>query len=156
MADIHELQLTLDLPAPLPPHDVDLCAGTWGRQTAGRKKSAGGTTDTSTPSGTPVGRRGGSGACWSESCARTTGGWALTVRQEAHPGEFDDLRRTVRWLGERTTSRGAIGHLRFYESHVPDVLIAQEGSVSCAVPRVDELVESVAEVIPVPQHGKRG
>lgn len=51
--------------------------------------------------------------------------WALTVRQEAHPGEFDDLRRMVLWLGARTTTVGTVGYLRFHESHVPDVLVAE-------------------------------
>ncbi|MFH8238410.1 hypothetical protein [Streptomyces sp. NPDC018321] len=78
-------------------------------------------------------------------------GWSLTVRQEVHPDEFDDLRRLVELLSARTTSRVAIGYLRFYEFHVPDVLIAQEdavkGTVSCAVLRLDKAVGTFAEAV---------
>ncbi|MFC0499437.1 hypothetical protein ACFFKE_32800 [Streptomyces mutabilis] len=76
-------------------------------------------------------------------------GWSLTARQEVHPDEFDDLRRLVEWLGARTTSRGAIGYLRFSESTAPDVLIAQEeaakGTVNCVVLRGDKVVGTFAE-----------
>ncbi|MCP9995270.1 hypothetical protein LUX34_05725 [Streptomyces werraensis] len=72
------------------------------------------------------------------------------MRQEAHPDEFDDLRRMVLWLGARTTTVGTVGYLRFHESHVPDVLVAEAGAVRSAVLRVEKVLESAAEVIPGP------
>jgi hypothetical protein len=36
-------------------------------------------------------------------------GWALTVRQESHPDEFDDLRRIVLWLGAVRRARAPSG-----------------------------------------------
>lgn len=74
--------------------------------------------------------------------------WALTVRQEAHPDEFDDLRRIVVWLGARTTTVGTVGYLRFYEAHHPDVLIAESGAVRREVLRVDKAVGATDQVIP--------
>ncbi|MDT0453738.1 hypothetical protein [Streptomyces hesseae] len=48
----------------------------------------------------------------------------LTVRQEVHPDEFDELRELVQWLDVRTITFGAIGYLRLLEAEVPDVLVA--------------------------------
>ncbi|MFC7513361.1 hypothetical protein ACFQV4_38430 [Streptomyces thermocarboxydus] len=69
------------------------------------------------------------------------------MRQETHPDEFDDLRRMVMWLGARTTTVGTVGYLRFYESHVPDVLVAEAGTVRSTVLRVEKVLESATEVI---------
>ncbi|MFC7012332.1 hypothetical protein ACFQMH_11550 [Streptomyces viridiviolaceus] len=144
MADIYELQLTLDLPDSLLPADLALLR--WhlgeedGRQDEGYEYPL-------WDARGPARRIGGVlvGELHSDH-----GGWALTVRQEAHPDEFDDLRRMVLWLGARTTSWGAIGYLRFYESHLPDMLIAERGAVSSAVLRVEKVVRSPTEVIPDP------
>ncbi|MFI8090199.1 hypothetical protein ACIF9R_18040 [Streptomyces sp. NPDC086080] len=75
-------------------------------------------------------------------------GWALTVRQETHPDDFDDLRRIVLWLGDRTTTVGTVGYLRFYEAHLPDVLIAEGGAVRREVLRVEQAVGTADQVIP--------
>ncbi|MEU5521954.1 hypothetical protein ABZ759_15155 [Streptomyces sp. NPDC047860] len=45
---------------------------------------------------------------------------------------------------------GTVGYLRFYESHVPDVLVAESGAVRSAVLRVEKVLESATEVIPDP------
>lgn len=146
MADIYELQLSLDLPDSLTPQDLALLRWHLGED-GGRQDD------------------GYEYPLWdARGSARRIGGvlvgelrydenmseWSLTVRQEAHPDEFDDLRRMVLWLGARTTTVGVIGYLRFYEAHLPDVLIAQSGSVRCAILRVEKVVESAAEVIPDP------
>jgi hypothetical protein len=144
MADIHELQLTLDLPDSLPPEDLALLRWHLGQED-GRGDDGyayplwGGRGPALRIGGALVGELHSDGA-----------GWALAVRQEVHPDEFDDLRRMVLWLGARTTTVGAVGYLRFHEAHFPDVLIARSGSVRRAVLRVDEVVESAAEVIPDP------
>ncbi|MFJ5557385.1 hypothetical protein ACIQCD_08170 [Streptomyces sp. NPDC093250] len=45
---------------------------------------------------------------------------------------------------------GTVGYLRFYESRVPDVLVAESGAVRRAVLRVEKVLESATEVIPDP------
>lgn len=72
----------------------------------------------------------------------------MTVRQEAHPDGFHDLRRLVLWLGARTTTAGPIGYLRFYESYVPDILIVESGTVSCVVLRMDETIRVADQEFP--------
>ncbi|MFF9572900.1 hypothetical protein [Streptomyces sp. NPDC014685] len=64
-------------------------------------------------------------------------GWALTARQEIHPDEFEKLGELLGWLAARahenhrfpddTTVR--LGHLRFYENLIPDVLEVKDGRV---------------------------
>ncbi|MGY3205379.1 hypothetical protein [Streptomyces sp. TE5632] len=147
MADIYELQLTLDLPDSLPPRDLALLRWHLGEESSRQDDGHDGYEYPLWDARGPARRIG--GALVGELCSDGDG-WALTVRQEAHPDEFDDLRRLVLWLGARTTSVGAIGHLRFYESDVPDVLIAQAGKVHSAVLRVDKTVRSPTEVIPDP------
>lgn len=73
-------------------------------------------------------------------------GWALTARQEVHPDEFHDLSRLVRWLGARTTTTGPVGHLRFYETDVPELLLALDGSVHRATLRREKLVEPSSDL----------
>ncbi|MFF1277603.1 hypothetical protein ACFVZC_30035 [Streptomyces marokkonensis] len=142
MADIYELQLTLHLPGSLPPEDLALLR--WhlgmegGRQGDGYEyplwEARGAALRIG---GALVGELHPGGA-----------GWALTVRQETHPDEFDDLRRIVRWLGARTTTVGTVGHLRFYEAHLPDLLIAEGGAVCREILRVEEVVGAADHVIP--------
>ncbi|WP_217253926.1 hypothetical protein [Streptomyces sp. AC602_WCS936] len=146
MADLYELQLTLNLPDSLPSEEVDLLHWHLGQENGPYDGDA--YDDPLLNARGPAHRI--EGALVGELCPNERG-WSLTVRQEVHPDEFDDLRRLVEWLGARTTSRGAIGYLRFYESTVPDVLIAQEeaarGAVSCAVLRGDKVVGTFAEAV---------
>ncbi|GGX06818.1 hypothetical protein GCM10010297_30490 [Streptomyces malachitofuscus] len=142
MADIYELQLALDLPDSLPPEDLALLRWHLG-QDGGREdggfeyplwEARGAALRIG---GSLVGELNSSGA-----------GWALTVRQETHPDDFDDLRRIVVWLGARTTTVGTVGYLRFYEAHHPHVLIAESGAVRREVLRVDKGVGAADQVIP--------
>ncbi|MEV5470554.1 hypothetical protein AB0N37_33930 [Streptomyces griseoincarnatus] len=144
MADIYELQLTLDLPGSLPPQDLALLR--WHLGEEGGRQDDGYAYPLWGDRG-PALRIG--GALVGELCSDGPQ-WALTVRQEAHPDEFDDLRRMVLWLGARTTTEGTVGYLRFHESHVPDVLVAEAGAVRSAVLRVEKVLESATEVIPGP------
>ncbi|MGW3253081.1 hypothetical protein ACWDCX_21260 [Streptomyces fungicidicus] len=144
MADIYELQLTLDLPGSLPGQDLALLR--WHLGEEGGRQDDGYEYPLWADRG-PALRIG--GALVGELCSDGPE-WALTVRQEAHPDEFDDLRRMVLWLGARTTTVGTVGYLRFYEAQVPDVLIAEAGAVRSAILRVEKVVESPAEVIPDP------
>ncbi|MEU3896751.1 hypothetical protein [Streptomyces sp. NPDC045251] len=148
MADLYEFQLTLKLPDSLPSEEVDLIRWHLGQEN--------GRYDVDAYDCPLLNARGPAhrieGAPVGELCSDGKG-WSLTVRQEVRPDEFDDLRRLVEWLSVRTTSRGTIGYLRFYESQVPDVLIAQEdaakGTVSCAVLRADKVVGTFAEAVAV-------
>lgn len=150
MADLYELQLTLNLPGSLPSEEADLLRWHLGHEN--------GRCDGDAYDYPFLKARGPAhrieGALVGELCPNGRG-WSLTVRQEVHPDESDDIRRLVEWLSARTTSRGAIGYLRFYESTVPDVLIAQEeaaegaarGAVSCFVLRGDKVVGTFAEAV---------
>ncbi|NWF29462.1 hypothetical protein HW130_24925 [Streptomyces sp. PKU-EA00015] len=142
MADTYELQLTLDLPDSLSPGELGVLrwhlAEEGGRQDEGYEYSL-------WDGRGPARRIGGLQVAELRS---VRGGWSLTVRQEAHPDGFHDLRRIVQWLGARTTTSGPIGYLRFYESHVPDMLIARSGTVSCAFLKVDEVIEVASEEFP--------
>ncbi|MFF3504396.1 hypothetical protein [Streptomyces sp. NPDC003247] len=118
MSDIHELQLNLDLPGSLPPADLALLRRHLGEETGEPRHpdaypllSARG----------PAHRIGGTLVGELAPGAR---GWALTVRQEVHPDEFDELRVLVTWLAARTSTFGTIGCLRFLEHDIPDVLVA--------------------------------
>ncbi|WP_405691283.1 hypothetical protein [Streptomyces sp. NBC_00057] len=142
MADTYELQLTLDLPDSLSSRDLDLLrwhlAEEDGRQDEGYEVPL-------WDGRGPASRIGGLQVAELRS---VHGGWALTVRQEAHPDGFHDLRRLVLWLGARTTTAGPIGYLRFYESYVPDILIVESGTVSCVVLRMDETIRVADQEFP--------
>ncbi|MEU8547160.1 hypothetical protein [Streptomyces roseoverticillatus] len=118
MSDFYELQLALDLPGSLTDDDLALLRRHLGESSEELQHldayplfSARG----------PAQRVGGT---LIGDLARSTRGWALTVRQEVHPDEFDELRGLVQWLAARTSTFGTIGYLRFLEQEVPDVLVA--------------------------------
>ena len=142
MADVYELQLTLDLPGSLPPQDLALLR--WHLGEEGGRQDDGYEYPLWKDRG-PALRIG--GALVGELCSDGPE-WALTVRQEAHPDGFHDLRRLVQWLGARTTNTGPIGYLRFYESHVPDMLIVQSGTVRCAFLKEDKVIEVASKEFP--------
>ncbi|MFF7725803.1 hypothetical protein [Streptomyces sp. NPDC008001] len=118
MSDLYELQLTLDLPGSLTDSDLALLRGHLGE----------GSEELRAPDAYPLlSARGPAqriGGTLIGDLARSAQGWALTVRQEVHPDEFDELRELVQWLAARTTTSGTIGYLRFLEWDVPDVLVA--------------------------------
>ena len=127
MSDLYELQLSLDLPGSLPASDLALIRrhlGEGGDQAP----------ETSDPLAEypllsargPAHRIGGTLVGELLPGPR---GWALTVRQEVHPDEFDALRTLLTWLATRTTTIGTIGYVRFLESDVPDVLIATSDGI---------------------------
>ncbi|GHE31297.1 hypothetical protein [Streptomyces capitiformicae] len=109
MADIYELQLSLDLPESLPADDLALLRWHLGE---GETEGQGG--DDAYPLLADRGAAARIGGVLVGELCRGARGWALTVRQEVHPDEFDDLRSLVGRLGALTSSIGVIGHLRFY------------------------------------------
>ncbi|GAA3504726.1 hypothetical protein GCM10019016_118390 [Streptomyces prasinosporus] len=142
MADSYELQLALDLPGSLTPGELALLR--WHLAEEGGRQDEGYECPLWDGRG-PARRIGGLQVA---ELRPVHGEWSLTVRQEVHPDGFHDLRRIVQWLGERTTTPGTVGYLRFYESHVPDVFIARSGTVSCAFLQVEEVVEVASEEFP--------
>lgn len=64
-------------------------------------------------------------------------GWSLTSRQEIHPDDFEKVGELLCWLAVRVhdTHRLVgdavwIGHLRFHEALVPDVLEVANGQIA--------------------------
>ncbi|MFI8192452.1 hypothetical protein ACIF8T_27325 [Streptomyces sp. NPDC085946] len=149
MADVYEFQLTLDLPDTLPPQELALIR--WHLGEEGGTSDAGDRGAYAYPLWDARGPARRVGGVLVGELRRDGWGWALTVRSEAHPDEFDDLRRMVLWLGRRTTSTGTVGYLRFYEADVPDVLVARAGTVHCLTLRVERVIESASEVLPDPR-----
>ncbi|MFF8633262.1 hypothetical protein ACF052_03460 [Streptomyces pilosus] len=154
MADVHELQLALHLPDSLPAPELDLLRwhlGEAGGDSEAEGEVAGGADRHDEAYGYPL--LASRGPAWKIDGVLVgelhlgSRGWALSARQEVHPDEFDDLGRLVRWLGARTTTVGVLGHLRFYETDVPDLLIARDGSVHRAGLRLDGLAESPTDVL---------
>ena len=60
------------------------------------------------------------------------GGWALTVRQEMHPDEFDHLDQLLAWLAARLLFAGThfVGYLRHLEdASAGEVLTVTDGEL---------------------------
>ncbi|MFI9255431.1 hypothetical protein [Streptomyces sp. NPDC053069] len=62
--------------------------------------------------------------------------WALTVRQEIHPDEFDRIGELLSWLAAKADDRHRsatgtvrLGWTRFYESDQFDPLVIRDGEV---------------------------
>ncbi|MFF9040050.1 hypothetical protein ACF090_31805 [Streptomyces sp. NPDC014892] len=155
MGDYYELQLSLDLPASLPVEDLALLRWHLGE---GDDDRFGDNGDRDSGDGEGQGayaypllaQRGAArrvgGALVGELCGRERG-WALTVRQEVHPDQFDDLRRLVSWLGACTSTAGVVGHVRFYEEWLPDLLIVEAGAVSRMTPSAGLRTDGVFELL---------
>ncbi|MER6127051.1 hypothetical protein ABT173_31570 [Streptomyces sp. NPDC001795] len=142
MSDLYELQLVLDLPDSLP--DTDLALLQWH---LGERDD-----DPENPDAYPLlasrGPASRIGGALVGVLVQGARGWALTVRQEVHPDEFDRLRELVVWLGRRTSTFGAIGYLRFLENDVPDVLVAD--TASGTVRRLTPTSGPAEEIDPIP------
>lgn len=61
--------------------------------------------------------------------ARTGDGWSLTARQEIHAQLLPDLDPLLERLALHSGTEGVIGQIRFYEDHVPDLLINEGGTL---------------------------
>lgn len=64
------------------------------------------------------------------------GSWALTVRQEIHPDEFESTGELLRWLATKaddrhrsSTGEVRLGWTRFYESHQYEPLVVRDDEV---------------------------
>ncbi|MEV1019698.1 hypothetical protein [Streptomyces sp. NPDC050264] len=67
--------------------------------------------------------------------------WYLTVHQEVHEENLDDVDALLNRLVKHTVREGVIGQLRFYEDAVPDLLINRAGTLA----KVALLREAAAE-----------
>jgi hypothetical protein len=137
MADTFEVQLTLDLPGTLTPREVALLRWHLGDGTEARPE---GPNAYEYPLWAERGPARHVGGLQVADLSPAAHGWSLTARQELHPDCFPDLRALLEWLGPRTTTVGPIGHVRFHEDHVPTVLIAQAGAVSCVFLKAEGVV----------------
>ncbi|MFD4690604.1 hypothetical protein [Streptomyces sp. NPDC058463] len=61
--------------------------------------------------------------------ARTGDGWSLTARQEVHAELLPDLDALLERLALHCGTEGVIGQIRFYEDHVPELLINDSGTL---------------------------
>jgi hypothetical protein len=66
----------------------------------------------------------------------TNGAWALTVRQEIHPDQFESIAELLTWLSTKADDRhrreaGAfhLGWIRFHESDRFEPLVVRDGEV---------------------------
>lgn len=60
---------------------------------------------------------------------RTDSGWALTARQEVHAECLPDLAPLLEQLAQNSSTEGVIGQIRFYEDHMPELLICDAGAL---------------------------
>ncbi|MFC8224514.1 hypothetical protein [Streptomyces sp. NPDC057287] len=60
---------------------------------------------------------------------RAGAGWALTARQEVHAESLTDLDPLLEQLARHSATEGVIGQIRFYEDHVPELLISESRSL---------------------------
>ena len=145
MADVYELQLALDPPGSPPRSDLALLRRHLGDTAEGGRDGHGYPLLADRGPARRIG-----GALLGE-LRGNDARWSLTARQKTHPDELDGLRRSVRRLGERTTV-GTTGHLRFYGTDVPEVLVAAGGgTVDRRILSVDRTVDMAAEAIPDPR-----
>lgn len=60
---------------------------------------------------------------------RTGAAWILTTRQEVHAESLPDLDPLLEQLARHSGTEGVIGQIRFYEDHVPELLISESGTL---------------------------
>ncbi|MCA6094093.1 hypothetical protein LE181_18235 [Streptomyces sp. SCA3-4] len=56
-------------------------------------------------------------------------GWSVTLRQEVHAEELPELDELLNGVAPYAPESGPVGHLRFHEDEVPDLLAVQSGVV---------------------------
>ncbi|MFJ8920205.1 hypothetical protein ACIREK_12120 [Streptomyces sp. NPDC102415] len=78
---------------------------------------------------------------------RTACGWALTARQEVHAECLSDLDPILEQLARHSSTEGVIGQIRFYEDHVPELLISESGTLVRMALKLDE-VRAVQAYLP--------
>ncbi|MFJ8859667.1 hypothetical protein ACIRD8_14660 [Streptomyces sp. NPDC102451] len=139
MGDMYAVELSLNLRATVPSAVVDELVwhlGTPAGTGAGRAEGA-----ADTPAGELTGpddafpllaERGPAariGGLLVGELHRTDGGWALTARQEVHAECLPDLGPLLEQLARHSGTEGVIGQIRFYEDHVPELLISESGTL---------------------------
>ncbi|MFI6944201.1 hypothetical protein ACIBI4_33520 [Streptomyces sp. NPDC050418] len=128
MSDLYELQLSLDLPADLSDDELSSLRRHLGVEGHGPS------VDMDDPDNWPLfSERGPAsriGGILTGDLQQSPRGWSLTVRQEIHPDGFSPLDSLLTWLGSRTTTIGTVGSLRFLEEDVPDLFVAEAGSLT--------------------------
>ncbi|MCC2278958.1 hypothetical protein LKL35_26530 [Streptomyces sp. ET3-23] len=57
-------------------------------------------------------------------------GWFLTARQELHAEELPELHQLMSGLAVHSSPVRPVGHLRFHEEDVPDLLVVRSGTIT--------------------------
>ncbi|MFA3843776.1 hypothetical protein [Streptomyces aureus] len=137
MGDFYELQLALDLP-----DSAELGLLRWHLGETQETKEPDSDEEYPLLTGTGPAQR--IGGALVGMLQRGPRGCSLLARQEVHPDDFARLRHLLKWIAARTTTVGAIGYVRFYEDHIPDVLVVESGTVRQVplelAPRAEELL----------------
>ncbi|MEU9057372.1 hypothetical protein AB0D13_00385 [Streptomyces sp. NPDC048430] len=139
MGDMYAVELSLDLRATVPSAVVDELEWHLGTATGTGAGRAEGTADAPAEELTgpddvfpllaergPAARIGG---LLVGELHRTDCGWALTARQEVHAECLSDLGPVLEQLARHSSTEGVIGQIRFYEDHVPELLINESGTL---------------------------
>lgn len=128
MGDMYAVDIALDLRASVPGAVMDDLHWHLGRRRGGPEE------DAEDPFGAvpllaergPASRTGG---LLVGEIARSGDGWSLTVRQEVHAELLPDLDLLLEQLARHSSTEGVIGQIRFYEDHVPELLINESGTL---------------------------
>lgn len=138
MADIYELAIALDLRDDLTDDEVAELRWHLGLGPRPETPAIVRTYNIAVEGGPVLGHHGEAwkvgGALTSVLTARRAGGWALALRQEVHPDQYDEVGELLTWLAARATDAhrrfdGAVrlGWTRHYECDQPDPLDVRDG-----------------------------
>ncbi|MFF4163371.1 hypothetical protein [Streptomyces sp. NPDC001741] len=132
MGDLFVVDLALDLGAATPGEFVDGLRWHLGTDAGGHEDAKG------APAGRPAdacplladrGPAARTGGLLVGELSRGEKGWSLTVRQEVHAESLPDLEPLLEQLARHSRTEGVIGQIRFYEDHVPELLISEAGAL---------------------------
>lgn len=127
MSDLYELQLTWELGDALPRDILDSLRWHLGLpQTAGSLPDDGAAEEPLLASRGPALRIGGT---LNGELAIGPRGWFLTARQELHAEELPELHQLMSGLATHSSPVRPVGHLRFHEDDVPDLLVVRSGTI---------------------------
>ncbi|MET7367893.1 hypothetical protein ABZS61_18955 [Streptomyces sp. NPDC005566] len=129
MGDMYAVDLALDLRASVPGTVMDDLRRHLGTHPDGQDCEPGDEPDDLVPLLAERGPAMRIGGLLVGEVARTGDGWSLTARQEVHAELLPDLDALLERLAHHCGTQGVIGQIRFYENHVPELLINDSGTL---------------------------
>ncbi|MEV4443365.1 hypothetical protein AB0K09_31090 [Streptomyces sp. NPDC049577] len=131
MSDLYELQLAWELGDTLPGELLDELRWHLGLPHNQEQKQEPAPGDPAEKDPLLAGRGPASriGGTLGSELARGRRGWSLTTRQEVHAEMLSGLHRLLKRLIAHTAATGPVGHIRFYEDDVPDLLVVHGGEI---------------------------